>query len=561
MAYVTEGRTRPPRPRRVGIYAGLYVRISDDREGAGLGVKRQETDCRELAERLGWQVVDTYVDNDLSAYTGQPRESYNRLLEDVRTGRVDSILVWHNDRLHRHPIELEQFIKLLEENRVPVQTVKAGEFDLATPTGRLVARQIGSVARYESEHKAERIKAKHVELARAGRSTGGGYRPYGYRRIYDRPDPPHRIVAEVVVPEEATVIREAARRVLAGEAIAAICRDFNTRNITTSGGGVWNARRVRDWAAREPADPVAEEIKARLAADETPRMVARDLNRRAVPAPFPGRWSTPTLTRLLVSARIAGLREHRPRSRAETRRVVIGEITGDGNWPAIITETQSRRLRVLLADEGRRTSPGPTGRHLCAGGVLVCGRCKRRMVGKANGANGRRQYRCDSAPGRDGCGRVSIDADGADDVVAGWVAETLANPDLRAALLRRRGAAAPDEEGLLAVMADCEAELEQLAADHGGRLIGRAEWLAARGPVLARLEDAKRALAAVDTVRVLEDVPAGYAELRAFLLNADKAVSRRRAVVFQVLERVEVESAVRGRRRFDPERLSPQWRI
>ena len=38
----------------------IYTRISNDREGGGLGVARQEVDCRALAERLGWDVVDVY---------------------------------------------------------------------------------------------------------------------------------------------------------------------------------------------------------------------------------------------------------------------------------------------------------------------------------------------------------------------------------------------------------------------------------------------------------------------------------------------------------------------
>ena len=49
------------------LAAAIYARISRDREGAGLGVERQEADCRALAERLGWDVVAVYVDNDISA--------------------------------------------------------------------------------------------------------------------------------------------------------------------------------------------------------------------------------------------------------------------------------------------------------------------------------------------------------------------------------------------------------------------------------------------------------------------------------------------------------------
>ncbi|WP_439955096.1 hypothetical protein, partial [Klebsiella pneumoniae] len=47
----------------------IYVRISDDREGAGAGVSRQLADCLHLAERLGWGVLpDHKIENDTSAF-------------------------------------------------------------------------------------------------------------------------------------------------------------------------------------------------------------------------------------------------------------------------------------------------------------------------------------------------------------------------------------------------------------------------------------------------------------------------------------------------------------
>ena len=55
------------RAQRSAGNAAIYVRISDDREGAGLGVQRQEKDCRALCKRSGWHSIGLYVDNDLSA--------------------------------------------------------------------------------------------------------------------------------------------------------------------------------------------------------------------------------------------------------------------------------------------------------------------------------------------------------------------------------------------------------------------------------------------------------------------------------------------------------------
>ena len=59
--------------------------------GAGLGVERQRVDCEKLAAALGWTVVDTYIDNDISAYTGQRRPQYERLLNDIGVGRIKGV--------------------------------------------------------------------------------------------------------------------------------------------------------------------------------------------------------------------------------------------------------------------------------------------------------------------------------------------------------------------------------------------------------------------------------------------------------------------------------------
>src|SRR5688500_5358433 len=94
---------------RMGRKAAIYVRISEDKTGAGLGIERQEDDCRALAGRLGWDVVEPiFEDNDVSAYSGKPRPGYRALLAALRAGNADAVICWHTDRLHRSPVELEE---------------------------------------------------------------------------------------------------------------------------------------------------------------------------------------------------------------------------------------------------------------------------------------------------------------------------------------------------------------------------------------------------------------------------------------------------------------------
>jgi DNA invertase Pin-like site-specific DNA recombinase len=161
--------------------AAIYARISSDPDGTRLGVERQIEDCQALAASLGWPVGEVYVDNDVSAWSGRRRPEYERLCEDIKAGSVDALVVWHPDRLHRSPRELEDFIDLCDAaGLADIRTVRAGDVDLSTPNGRMVARLGGVIARGESDKAADRLRRKHAELASKGKVSGGGTRPYGY---------------------------------------------------------------------------------------------------------------------------------------------------------------------------------------------------------------------------------------------------------------------------------------------------------------------------------------------------------------------------------------------
>lgn len=194
--------------------AAIYCRISDDRDGGALGVKRQEEDCRALAERKGWPVAELFVDNDVSAYSGKARPAYRRMLEAIKHGEIDAVVVWHLDRLHRAPKELEEFFEACDAANIKDLASVTGDVDLSTFDGRFMARILGAVARKESDDKSRRTRRKHVELAQLGTPVGGG-RPFGYES--DR---------VTIHPEEAARIREAADRILAGDTLRSICIDW-----------------------------------------------------------------------------------------------------------------------------------------------------------------------------------------------------------------------------------------------------------------------------------------------------------------------------------------------
>lgn len=218
-----------PEEATITTRAAIYCRISSDPTGTALGVARQEADCRTLAAQRGWDVVAVHIDNDRSAYSGKPRLGYRRLLDDIAQRRCDVVVAWHPDRLHRAPRELEDFVDALIAADVTVHTVTAGAVDLSTPAGRLTARVVGAVARAESEHKSARLRRKMVELAAAGKVTGGGTRPFGW-------EPDFVTIRE----SEAAEIRSAAAAILAGASVRSILVDWTNRGVATvTGRGMW----------------------------------------------------------------------------------------------------------------------------------------------------------------------------------------------------------------------------------------------------------------------------------------------------------------------------------
>ncbi len=107
------------------VAAGVYARISSDEEDDRLGVTRQVDDCTAEARRRKWRIVDTYIDNDVSATRSKVRPEYRRMLADITAGRINGLIVWDVDRLTRTPRELEDIIDLADRNGLSLASVGA----------------------------------------------------------------------------------------------------------------------------------------------------------------------------------------------------------------------------------------------------------------------------------------------------------------------------------------------------------------------------------------------------------------------------------------------------
>jgi len=220
--------------QRAGVRsAAIYARISADVEGTGLGVARQLEDCRKLSADRGWPVGDEYVDNDVSAFSGKPRRQYARMLADLASGARDAVIVYNLDRLHRRPVELEEFVALCESVGVRDVATVTADIDLGNDDGLFMARIFAAFAAKESGRKSARIRRKMLQNAEQG-LPHGSVRPFGYED--------DKITLRT---SEAAVVREMVDRYLAGQSLLSLTVWLNDSGVSPAVAKSWQTSAVR----------------------------------------------------------------------------------------------------------------------------------------------------------------------------------------------------------------------------------------------------------------------------------------------------------------------------
>jgi site-specific DNA recombinase len=229
----------------MGIRAAIYVRISRARREL-LDVQRQEPPCRAFCAAQGWTVVEVYIDDNRSAYREDvKRDDFERMLADIRAGRLDAIVTWQADRLLRTVVDASAIVAIAKQHGTTVANV-GGTIDLTTASGRKRFYDLAVAAEYESDLKSERLKLKHAELAAAG-LWEGGMRNFGYD-LDPYPDLASGRVKYRLVPnqEEAAALHQAAEDVIAGRSHTAIAIAWNRQGLTTTTGKPFTPQKVRE---------------------------------------------------------------------------------------------------------------------------------------------------------------------------------------------------------------------------------------------------------------------------------------------------------------------------
>lgn len=399
--------------------AGVYCRLSYAPDGSLEKVEQQESDCRELAVRLRWPISEQhiYLDNSRSAWQrNRKRPRWDAMLAAIEAGEIDSIIVYHGDRLIRQPYDLELLLNIAREKGIRLAS-PSGTRDLDSADDRFILRIEAAQACRESDNISRRQKRGwRSRVTKKGRAQSAGRRPYGWGAPTGRTRiKVDRVTGEetevpvldynAVVSEEAAHLREAAVRLLAGLSVAGAVRYLNSVGTTTQ-GNPWTSRVVRS---------------------------------------------------ALTSPRIVGMIE-------------LDGVLHDAAWDPVISLEQWEGLKALFT-RNKETSPnpGPARVHLLSG-VAECGPCDGGCI-RTKPMGGRKRpktedrgvvYHCRI------CNKVARNARLLDAYVEGRVLALLADPRFLDELHAPDGSE-PSISAEIAALEDRKAlvtqQLEQLA-DH-----------------------------------------------------------------------------------------------
>jgi site-specific DNA recombinase len=314
-------------------------------------------------------------------------------------------------------------------------------------------------------------------------------------------------------------------------------------------GGTRAFGRADDRVTPHPVEaPIVEDLADRILKGAQVYRLAAELNDRGILTPMGNRWHPSTLKRTLVSPRVIGARERH------------GVIVKEDAYTPILDRDVWEQVRAILLDPER--VGGRPAEYLLTGLLIHAGaECRVGLVGSMD--HGHRSYACKTGGMHRGCGRLTVRATWIEDLVVDAVLDALAGPKLRQAIAE--GAPVRDDargRELLGEIRALEAREGQLADLHRDGILDAGGYQRASAGLEQRIAILRQQRSTGRPTPVLDGLPHDRPGLGRWWNDQGTSIDRKRALLSEILERIEVKAGQRGR--LDPGRVLPDgliWRV
>ena len=213
-----KGEEKNMNGEKKNFVVGIYPRVStEDQSRFGFSLDEQEESLKRLCEWKGYKIYKVYREEGVSAKS-MNRPKFQEMIQDMKDGKINKILVYKLDRLTRSIQDLETICKLLEEYKCDLES-ECEEINTSTPTGVFFMRMTTILAQLEIERTSERTKFGLMGAAKKGHFSGKA--PIGYRKINK----------ELVIDEvESEVVKDIFKSYLSGQSVCTITKRLNEKN-------------------------------------------------------------------------------------------------------------------------------------------------------------------------------------------------------------------------------------------------------------------------------------------------------------------------------------------
>jgi site-specific DNA recombinase len=209
------------------LRCAIYTRKSTDHnldlEFNSLDAQREACEAYIKSQaHEGWRPIRDHYDDGAFSGASLDRPALQRLLTEVRAGKIDIIVVYKVDRLTRSLGDFAKLVELFDQHSVSFVSVTQS-FNTTSSMGRLTLNVLLSFAQFEREVIGERVRDK-IAASKAKGIWVGGSVPLGYASVNKK---------LVVVPEEAETVRLIFRRYLELGSIRDLVEDLDHKGIRT----------------------------------------------------------------------------------------------------------------------------------------------------------------------------------------------------------------------------------------------------------------------------------------------------------------------------------------
>ena len=164
---------------KVKNLCGLYLRVStEDQAREGFSLPEQKERLETFCKFKRYEIIDYYEDAGISAKTGNYRPEFERLKEDIKSKRINTIIALKLDRITRSIFDWEKLMTFLDENDAYIDCAN-DEVNTTNANGKMVSRLLMSVSQNEIERTSERTKVGLAGAIKQGHLPSQA--PLGYK--------------------------------------------------------------------------------------------------------------------------------------------------------------------------------------------------------------------------------------------------------------------------------------------------------------------------------------------------------------------------------------------